>query len=149
YVKNASVIEQLAEINTIIFDKTGTITTNKKSHATYQGDALTASEEMLLKNTLRGSNHPLSRTLYDILDEHNIITLNHFEEHLGKGIEASHNNNNIKIGSASFVGNTSDTAVLNTSVHISTNNVYKGKDRKSTRLNSSHVKISYAVFCLK
>src|SRR5690625_1946925 len=25
----------------------------------------------------------------------------------------------------------------------------KGKDRKSTRLNSSHVAISYAVFCLK
>src|SRR5690606_41291754 len=26
---------------------------------------------------------------------------------------------------------------------------YLDKDRKSTRLNSSHVKISYAVFCLK
>src|SRR5690625_6749112 len=26
---------------------------------------------------------------------------------------------------------------------------YKDKDRKSTRLNSSHVAISYAVFCLK
>src|SRR5207302_8197952 len=26
---------------------------------------------------------------------------------------------------------------------------FVGKDRKSTRLNSSHVKISYAVFCLK
>src|SRR5690606_40763818 len=26
---------------------------------------------------------------------------------------------------------------------------YRPKDRKSTRLNSSHVKISYAVFCLK
>src|SRR5690606_39319641 len=26
---------------------------------------------------------------------------------------------------------------------------YLGLDRKSTRLNSSHVKISYAVFCLK
>src|SRR5690606_41882371 len=25
----------------------------------------------------------------------------------------------------------------------------EGRDRKSTRLNSSHVKISYAVFCLK
>src|SRR5690606_39703638 len=25
----------------------------------------------------------------------------------------------------------------------------RGPDRKSTRLNSSHVKISYAVFCLK
>ena len=126
YVKNASVIEQLASINTIIFDKTGTITSNKKSTATYEGERLSASEEKLLKNTLRGSNHPLSRTLYDILDEHNIITLNHFEEHLGQGIEASHNNDNIKIGSASFVG-TTETSVLNTSVHVSTNNNYKGK----------------------
>src|SRR5690606_7356697 len=29
------------------------------------------------------------------------------------------------------------------------NNPYFNSDRKSTRLNSSHVKISYAVFCLK
>src|SRR5436309_10146498 len=29
------------------------------------------------------------------------------------------------------------------------NYVVQEKDRKSTRLNSSHVKISYAVFCLK
>src|SRR5690606_40402933 len=28
-------------------------------------------------------------------------------------------------------------------------NLLLGEDRKSTRLNSSHVKISYAVFCLK
>src|SRR5690606_41376180 len=27
--------------------------------------------------------------------------------------------------------------------------LYSSEDRKSTRLNSSHVKISYAVFCLK
>src|SRR5699024_12244030 len=27
--------------------------------------------------------------------------------------------------------------------------LWKGQDRKSTRLNSSHVSISYAVFCLK
>src|SRR5690606_40642634 len=29
------------------------------------------------------------------------------------------------------------------------NNRKESEDRKSTRLNSSHVKISYAVFCLK
>ncbi|WP_298898749.1 heavy metal translocating P-type ATPase metal-binding domain-containing protein [uncultured Psychroserpens sp.] len=126
YVKNASVIEQLATVNTIIFDKTGTITSNQKSTANYEGVALTSSEETLLKNTLRGSNHPLSRTLYDILDEHHIISLNHFEEHLGKGIEATHDNNHIKIGSASFVG-TTESSVLNTTVHISTNDHYKGK----------------------
>ena len=126
YVKNASVIEQLAAINTIIFDKTGTITSNEKSKAIYEGEILSASEELLLKNTLRSSNHPLSRTLYNILDEHNIISLNHFEEYIGKGIEASHNREHIKIGSASFVG-TNDTSVLNTTVHISANNEYKGK----------------------
>src|SRR3712207_6884367 len=27
--------------------------------------------------------------------------------------------------------------------------IFDGKDRKSTRLNSSHANISYAVFCLK
>ncbi|WP_299276207.1 heavy metal translocating P-type ATPase metal-binding domain-containing protein [uncultured Psychroserpens sp.] len=126
YVKNASVIEQLAHINTIIFDKTGTITSHKKSTANYDGEVLSFSEEQLLKNTLRGSNHPLSRTLYDILDEHSIISLNHFEEHLGKGIEATYDKNHIKIGSASFVG-TKETPLLNTTVHVSTNNHYKGK----------------------
>jgi Cu+-exporting ATPase len=126
YVKNAAVIEQLAAINTIIFDKTGTITSNKKSTAQYDGLALNTCEKTLLKNTLRGSNHPLSRTLYDILDDHNIITLNDFEEHLGKGLEASYNKDHIKIGSASFVG-AQESSVLNTQVHISTNNTYKGK----------------------
>src|SRR3989442_8343678 len=29
------------------------------------------------------------------------------------------------------------------------NTLKEGSDRKSTRLNSSHVRISYAVFCLK
>src|SRR5690606_3326193 len=33
--------------------------------------------------------------------------------------------------------------------HAEAKQVQSHKDRKSTRLNSSHVKISYAVFCLK
>ncbi len=127
YLKNATVIEQLAAIDTIIFDKTGTITSNKESTATYEGNSLSSSEEILLKNTLRGSNHPLSRTLYALLDENDIITLDEFEEHLGQGIQGVHQQDSIKIGSANFVGKTKNVAVLNTSVHISANNTYKGK----------------------
>src|SRR5690606_42038814 len=36
-------------------------------------------------------------------------------------------------------------AVMSLSVSL----ISRSRDRKSTRLNSSHVKISYAVFCLK
>jgi Cu+-exporting ATPase len=127
YIKNASVIEQLAQIDTIIFDKTGTITSNKNSKAEYEGDLLSEKESLVLKNSLRGSNHPLSRTLYNILKDNNIVTLDAFEEHIGKGIEAKHDSINLKIGSADFVGNTQETSILNTTVHISSNSVYKGK----------------------
>jgi Cu+-exporting ATPase len=127
YLKNASVIEQLAKINTIIFDKTGTITANNDSRITYEGTNLTKNEEALLKSTLRGSNHPLSRALYDVLDQHNIITLDSYKEHLGKGIEAKFNSKQIKVGSALFVGYEAETASVNTAVHVSTDNTYKGK----------------------
>src|SRR6266481_1150065 len=40
-------------------------------------------------------------------------------------------------------------ASMNTLVSIGTNAAYLFRDRKSTRLNSSHSSISYAVFCLK
>ena len=127
YLKNASVIEQLAKINTIIFDKTGTITANKETSINYEGEALSLAEESLLKSTLRGSNHPLSRSLYNLLSEHNIVSLDTFEEHLGRGIEAQYNHEHIKVGSAPFVGHTAETTTLNTTVHVSTNNQYKGK----------------------
>jgi len=126
YLKDTQTIEQLAQIDTAIFDKTGTITTAKKSTVTYEGLELTKEEEALLKNTLRASNHPLSRSLYELLAEQNIVTLDEYEEHLGKGIEGIINKSKIKVGSAHFVGKTASEEAKNTAVHISTNDMYKG-----------------------
>src|SRR3712207_7033792 len=42
-----------------------------------------------------------------------------------------------------------DLGSLDTMAHLLKYDTVMGKDRKSTRLNSSHANISYAVFCLK
>ncbi|MFD0863827.1 heavy metal translocating P-type ATPase [Sungkyunkwania multivorans] len=127
YLKNASIIEQLAKIDTAIFDKTGTITTNKKTNINYEGSELTREEESLLKNTLRSSNHPLSRALYEMLSEYDIMPLDAYEEHLGKGIEGKKNEQHIKLGSAEFVGAKRQDTAESTSVHLCANESYKGK----------------------
>ncbi|WP_394972973.1 heavy metal translocating P-type ATPase [uncultured Croceitalea sp.] len=127
YLKDTQTIEQLAQIDTAIFDKTGTITTSKKTIPIYQGSSLNKDEELLLKNTLRASNHILSRSLYRILDANDIITLDTFEEYLGKGIEGTKDNNHIKVGSSDFVSKRKFHETINTAVHISSNDNYKGK----------------------
>ena len=129
YLKEASVIEQMAKLDTVVFDKTGTLTTNQKNMISYEGIALSEEEKQLLTSTLRASSHPLSRSLYNMLDKNNIQTLDEFEEEVGKGISATAKNNSIKVGSYEFVGYSDELTfeVKNrTTVHISANQVYKG-----------------------
>uniref|UniRef100_UPI0030DC3AFA heavy metal translocating P-type ATPase n=1 Tax=uncultured Planktosalinus sp. TaxID=1810935 RepID=UPI0030DC3AFA len=130
YLKNASVIEKLAAIDTILFDKTGTITSSEKSSIHYNGLELNETETTILKSTLRTSNHPLSRALYEFLKGHNILTLDDYEELPGKGMQAGAQGTNIKVGSAQFVSDiekVNHQAPNQTEVHISSNNIYKGK----------------------
>ncbi|WP_417886580.1 heavy metal translocating P-type ATPase [Zunongwangia sp.] len=128
YLKEANVIEKMAHIDTVVFDKTGTLTTNNSNKIVYEGEDLSEEEKVLLNSTLRASNHPLSRSLYQLLEQHNIKTLDHFSEKVGKGIEASSLKNSIKIGSRKFVDEATNNKeqINQTSVHISTNNAYKG-----------------------
>jgi len=126
YLKNAIVVEQLAKVDTLVFDKTGTITTHKKSAIVQEGN-FSDEDFTLLKNALRGSNHPLSRRLYEYLPETEKEIVSHFEEITGKGIQAMVKGKIIKIGSASFVGCTNEIILEQTNVHISIDNQYKGK----------------------
>jgi len=129
YLKNALVIEQLAKVDTIVFDKTGTITTNKKSNIMYEGNVLSDENYILIKNVLRASNHPLSRMLYDFLPESNRIKIDDFQEITGKGIYAFSGDKTIKIGSAEFVESqvADSSEIEKTSLHIRINDIYYGK----------------------
>lgn len=131
YLKEASVLEQMAQVDAVVFDKTGTLTTHQKNTISYQGVELSAEEKKLLTSTLRASNHPLSRALYSILDDNDICTLDEFEEQPGKGISAAVNSKTMKVGSLSFVDHSgpkakSDIETSKTAVHISSNDTYKG-----------------------
>jgi Cu+-exporting ATPase len=137
YLKNALVIEQLAKVDTIVFDKTGTITTNKKSNISYEGKALSEENLLIIKNVLRASNHPLSRMLYDFLPEMKKVKITDFQEITGKGILAQIEENIIRIGSYDFIFQNStlpfsapsplERVGERTSVHVKINEVYYGK----------------------
>jgi Cu+-exporting ATPase len=127
YLKNALVIEQLAKVDTIVFDKTGTITTNKKSNISYEGKALSEENLVILKSVLRASNHPLSRMLYDFLPECKRLKITDFQEITGKGIQATIDGIKVQVGSADFVVNSEENNIQQTSVHIKIDEIYYGK----------------------
>ena len=134
YIKDAEAIEKMTQVDTVVFDKTGTLTSNFKSTVVYEGMELSNDEEILLSSTLRASNHPLSRALYEILQTNCIKTLDEFQEKLGHGITGKIDNQQIKVGSYNFVEDnaqqlspkTFDRKANRTTVHVSANNEYKG-----------------------
>lgn len=127
YVKNTSVIEKLAGIDTIVFDKTGTITTTARDKAVYTGIPLTG-EEIIMVNSLTGSSsHPLSAAITGLLGIDKVYHVEKFTEEPGRGIKGFINGIEVKIGSAGFVSSAPDYLRGNkTRVYISFGGGIKG-----------------------
>ena len=107
YLKNANVIETLALVDTIIFDKTGTITEPRQSIVDYTGTPLNHFEKIMLNNISKQSTHPLSKIISGHLDVqyHAPLDVKEFEEFAGQGISAFIDGIPVKMGSAGFIGN--------------------------------------------
>ena len=126
YVKNSATIESWSGIDAVVFDKTGTLSTPAQSAFSYHGLPLTVEEQRLLYSSLRASNHPLSRSLYNTLEAQEIVTLDQFNETLGKGIAATKDEHQLRIGAPSFVHSQAKTEAEGAVVHISSGDTYKG-----------------------
>jgi Cu+-exporting ATPase len=105
YLKNAQVIESLAGIDTVVFDKTGTITQNNTSDVSYTGKQLTEWDKALVKNAASHSSHHLSKLVGSSLDVpvEGGQELQYFKEYAGRGIDATVDHVQVKLGAAEFI----------------------------------------------
>ncbi len=140
YLKNGSVVENMANIHHLVFDKTGTITTTNQHKIEFEGDHLSENEQRELKTILRNSNHPLSRMLYDSINLEVLNTAYEVDEIVGKGIQATINENKYALGSESFVCNTSNHQ-NDTAVYIKRNDQYLGRYIFKNQYRTNLVKV--------
>ncbi len=110
YLKNAVTIEKLAQISSIVFDKTGTITNTKNSRIEFIAEnnlPLTGYELQLIKSLAYHSSHPLSKSVYTHITNVSTFSTNEFKEIEGMGVEGWIDENCVRIGSKKFLcGNT-------------------------------------------
>jgi Cu+-exporting ATPase len=127
YLKNSDVIESLGKVDVIVFDKTGTITEAQHAEVSYHGDVLNEEEKVLLRNTVKQSAHPLSKRVYDFIGHTDTIDLSTFDEIQSKGISASYNTHQIRIGSEQFIlGKVENVNVKESRVYLEIDGQYKG-----------------------
>lgn len=129
YLKNTEVIEKLSKIDSIVFDKTGTITQIKQSELNYFGSLLSNSELAEIKSLVKNSTHPLSQKIYTSIQCENEFSITNYKEFPGKGIKGVVGQNKYKIGQLEFVvmesGNV-DKGNKASKVYVSKNGNLKG-----------------------
>lgn len=127
YLKKSTVVESLSNVNTIVFDKTGTITYIDAESVKFHGKELNKEQLQFVKTLSRESQHPLSKSIFDTTKSSTIGGISNFMEIASSGIKCNFGDLNIKMGSAAFVDKTNNTANKNASlVYLSINNEVLG-----------------------
>ncbi|MBO6525284.1 MAG: heavy metal translocating P-type ATPase metal-binding domain-containing protein [Balneolaceae bacterium] len=134
YLKNTSVLERFSNIDTLVFDKTGTITDSNNAEVEFIGKHLTDTELQMLASAFKNSFHPLSLAVFKSLNQYVLPQKDFFREVPGKGVEASFDGGRVYFGSLGFLKeeikgldlSTLEKPERGSVVHIAINNEYKG-----------------------
>ena len=121
YLKSADVIERLARIDAIVFDKTGTITHGMNPEVMYFGDC-TSGELATIKLLASFSTHPMSNLISGALSGDSKEVLTQFRELPGKGIEGYAGRAKYQLGSSDFTGAAPVAADGQSRVYVSIDN---------------------------
>jgi len=157
YVKNTETVEALSKINTIVMDKTGTLTESRQETIEFSGDPLSSEDQRRVKSLVQHSTHPLSQKIFQALDAQALDSVDQFEEVSGKGIQGIIQGQQIRLGSARWLelpDDNQETEDMKTRVFLSMNGELKGSFlianafRKGLRPLLSGLKKQFSLFLL-
>ncbi len=126
YIKNTEVIENLDKIDTVVFDKTGTITLNRSMKAKFIGDTLSEDELQMIKSLAANSSHPLSVAIKENIKSEDLFEVENFQEIPAMGTSALINGKRINMGSRKFIMGKVDNEPNSTNVYIFIENKVAG-----------------------
>lgn len=119
YLKNTAVIEHLFKVDTVVFDKTGTITNAQLSDIRFIGKELNTEQLLMIKSLVFHSSHPLSKTIFNFIEGDELLEVSDFQEIPSLGITGKINGMKLNIGSKYFVsGDKKENENLKTEVWI-------------------------------
>jgi P-type Cu+ transporter len=107
--KNSQSMESLARLDTIVFDKTGTITTGRLSVIdiiNFESSCKNMNELLkIAASAEKGSEHPVGRAIVKAAADKNIEFLHadNFKSHGGSGIESEVNGKIVKVGKPEWI----------------------------------------------
>lgn len=118
YIKNTDIIERLRNTDTIIFDKTGTITINSTMKVKFHGETLSEYQLSLIRALTSNSSHPLSATIKDSIITTRVYEVTDYKELPSLGISGLVDGKRVNIGSSRFVTGKDDLNPESTNVYV-------------------------------
>lgn len=115
--KTAEALEQAQHVDTIVFDKTGTITNGEPKVVHVYHETEEAAIGAYVKSLEMQSEHPLSKALVDYYNDEAVRPVSQYETHAGSGISGVIDDNRVRIGSMRFVTNNDLTHDQQDSMH--------------------------------
>jgi Cu+-exporting ATPase len=105
-VKNAEALERLEKVDTLVIDKTGTLTEGKpKVVAVVTAGGAAESEVVRLAASVeRASEHPLAAAIVAAAGDAALAEIREFQSVAGKGARARADSHDVAVGNARFLG---------------------------------------------
>lgn len=103
YLKDAQVVESMAQVSHIVFDKTGTLSTKGEERPVFEGEPLSETSLQLLRSLTAQSNHPVSQALFQFAGPGPLFSVTSLHQVPGEGVYGTLAGRQVALGKKSFV----------------------------------------------